>query len=83
MKVKIKRWHGIAIWKWEIDEDVCLLLMTMMDVDNDDITIIHNDNNNNTFISELLLINMNILYTMNQSRCAEFAECLSKLVVQA
>jgi anaphase-promoting complex subunit 11 len=23
MKVKIKRWHGVATWKWEIDEDVC------------------------------------------------------------
>ncbi len=22
MKVTIKRWHGVAIWKWEIDEDV-------------------------------------------------------------
>ncbi len=22
MKVKIKKWHGVAIWKWEIDEDV-------------------------------------------------------------
>lgn len=22
MKVRIKRWHGVAIWKWEIDEDV-------------------------------------------------------------
>ena len=24
MKVKIKRWHGVMIWKWEIDEDVCI-----------------------------------------------------------
>jgi hypothetical protein len=23
MKVKIKRWHGVAIWKWGIDEEVC------------------------------------------------------------
>jgi hypothetical protein len=23
MKVKIKRWHGVAIWKWDIaDEEV-------------------------------------------------------------
>lgn len=23
MKVKVKRWHGVAVWKWEIvDEDV-------------------------------------------------------------
>lgn len=22
MKVKVKRWHSVAIWKWGIDEDV-------------------------------------------------------------
>jgi hypothetical protein len=22
MKVKIKKWHAVAVWKWEIDEDV-------------------------------------------------------------
>jgi hypothetical protein len=23
MKVKIKRWHGVAVWKWDVDDDVC------------------------------------------------------------
>ena len=23
MKVKINRWHGVAIWKWDLDEDCC------------------------------------------------------------
>ena len=23
VKVRINRWHGVAVWKWEIDEDVC------------------------------------------------------------
>jgi anaphase-promoting complex subunit 11 len=23
MKVKIKRWHGVGIWKWDVDEEVC------------------------------------------------------------
>jgi hypothetical protein len=22
MKVKIKKWNGVAVWKWGIDEDV-------------------------------------------------------------
>jgi hypothetical protein len=22
MKVKIKKWNGVAVWKWEIDEEV-------------------------------------------------------------
>lgn len=27
MKVKIKRYHGVAVWKWEIDEDVRVLAL--------------------------------------------------------
>lgn len=27
MKVKVKRWHGVAVWKWEIDEEVRLFDM--------------------------------------------------------
>jgi len=23
VKAKIKRWHGVAIWKWDIDEECC------------------------------------------------------------
>ena len=23
MKVRIKRWHGVAVWKWDVDDDVC------------------------------------------------------------
>ena len=23
MKVKVKRWHCVAVWKWEIDDEVC------------------------------------------------------------
>jgi anaphase-promoting complex subunit 11 len=23
MKVKIKRWHGVGVWKWDVDEEVC------------------------------------------------------------
>ena len=23
MKVKVKKWHATATWKWGIDEDVC------------------------------------------------------------
>jgi hypothetical protein len=24
MKVRVKRWHGVAIWKWDIaDEEAC------------------------------------------------------------
>jgi Anaphase-promoting complex subunit 11 RING-H2 finger len=27
MRVKVKRWHGVAVWKWEIvDEDVSEIL---------------------------------------------------------
>lgn len=26
MKVKIKKWHGVAIWKWEINEEVTIFL---------------------------------------------------------
>ena len=27
MKVKVRRWHGVAVWKWEIvDEDVSILI---------------------------------------------------------
>jgi hypothetical protein len=22
MKVRIKKWHGVAVWKWEIDDEV-------------------------------------------------------------
>lgn len=23
MKVKVKRFHGVAVWKWDIDDSVC------------------------------------------------------------
>ncbi|KAG5191878.1 anaphase promoting complex subunit 11 [Tribonema minus] len=23
MKVKLKRWHGVAVWKWDVEDDVC------------------------------------------------------------
>jgi anaphase-promoting complex subunit 11 len=23
MKVKIKRWHGVGVWRWDVDEEVC------------------------------------------------------------
>ena len=30
MKVRIKRWHGVAVWKWEIDEEVRYLYVFLI-----------------------------------------------------
>jgi hypothetical protein len=27
MKVKIKKWNGVAVWKWEIDEEVSQIIL--------------------------------------------------------
>ena len=23
MKIRVKRWHGVAVWKWEVNEECC------------------------------------------------------------
>ena len=36
MKVRVKRWQGVAIWKWEIDEEVRIIYSIQLDDSNAD-----------------------------------------------
>eukprot|EP00752_Nemacystus_decipiens_P018468 g16558.t1 len=39
MKVTVKRWHGVAVWKWDVNEDVCGICRLAFDACCPDCTV--------------------------------------------